>query len=560
MNQEAPPAIEVKDEEKKSDKKEEIPNKNEIITEKPKEETIQKEEKKIEKPKEEIQDKNEIIINEAKKETEKNEIKTNEPKKEINPPKKDRLKMDEFEKFMDKYPENLIGKFEFDFYGDTLKPDCVFWRDGRKYYVYFNLGYLRNKLDEKWQYIFKNYPENLADLKEPLEQFRSAYRKNQFKEDWGIFQTVYLGIKFIFSKEKYNEEVRKRAEALAYLLAQIEHRKKQDFTTIGMIDSINLKIDFFPFEIFDTINTEIDGINIKRDTIEQVRESLNFLSQIFNSLNDKIDNNFGDNDKKILKSYLANRINPKLSLVEDYVLSEDSEDYQKRKSLRNKLNYIITINMDKEANKSFFFDEEKFQFKIIKDTNNEKFILLNSVYMKKFYTDLVEIFVYLRDFLLQFDDDDIEINPERKNDFIRKHMNKFEDLEKLDANIKKEINKTRSKMAKQGIDLSKNSVEIFKNLKNKNLNVSQNANNAVDNLEKIANYNIDKILLEKTENIIFQKKEETIKLIKEFDLMEKLKFIDDKRFKENTINGILIARKIKNPKNPLTDRYEVYLI
>jgi len=106
----------------------------------------------------------------------------------------------------------------------------------------------------------------------------------------------------------------------------------------------NLKIDFFPFEIFDTINTEIDGINIKRDTIEQVRESLNFLSQIFNSLNDKIDNNFGDNDKKILKSYLANRINPKLSLVEDYVLSEDSEDYQKRKSLRNKLNYIITIN------------------------------------------------------------------------------------------------------------------------------------------------------------------------------------------------------------------------
>ena len=559
MNQEAPPSIEIKDEENKSDKKEEIPDKNEIITEKPEEET-QKEEKKIDKPKEEIQEKNEIKINEPKKEIEKNEIKINEPKKEINPPKIDRLKMDEFEKFMDKYPENLIGKFEFEFYGDTLKPDCVFWRDGRKYYVYFNLEYLRNKLDEKWQSIFNNYPENLADLKEPLEKFRSTYRENQFKEDSGFFKTIYLEIKFIFVKEKFNKDVRKRAGALAYLLAQIEHREKQDCTTIGMIDSINLKIDFFPFEIFDTINTEVEGINIKRDTIEQVRESLNFLSQIFNSLNDKIDNNFGDNDKKILKSYLANRINPKLSLIEDYVLSEDSEDYQNRKSLRNKLNCIVTINMDKETNKSFFFDEEKFQFKIIKDIKSEKIVLLNSVHMKKFYTDLVEIFVYLRDFLLQFDDDVIEINPERKNDFIRKHMNKFEDLEKLDANIKKEINKTRSKMAKQGIDLSKNSVEIFKNLKNKNLNVSQNANNAVDNLEKIANYNIDKILLEKTENIIFQKKEETIKLIKEFDLMEKLKFIDDKRFKENTINGILIARKIKNPKNPLTDRYEVYLI
>ena len=190
-NQDAPPAVESKDEKLKSDKKEEIQDNNEIIFETSKKETQEENELKLEMSKEKLNDNDEIIIKEPKKEVEKNEIKTGDHNKEIEPKKKDRLQMDEFEKFMDKYPENLIGKFEFNFYGDTLKPDCVFWRDGRKYYVYFNLNYLRNKLDEKWVKIFKQYPKNLKYLIKPLEEYRKQFREQLFKSDRGYLKNFH---------------------------------------------------------------------------------------------------------------------------------------------------------------------------------------------------------------------------------------------------------------------------------------------------------------------------------------------------------------------------------
>ena len=38
-----------------------------------------------------------------------------------------------------KYPQNLYGRFEFEFYGDIIEPDCIFWDCKRKYYIYFEL-------------------------------------------------------------------------------------------------------------------------------------------------------------------------------------------------------------------------------------------------------------------------------------------------------------------------------------------------------------------------------------------------------------------------------------
>ena len=179
--------------------------------------------------------------------------------------------------------------------------------------------------------------------------------------------------------------------------------------------------------------------------------------------------------------------------------------------------------------------------------------------MKQFYDHLVQIFSDLRDQLLQFDENDNEIKPEKKIDFIRRHMIKIKDLQQLNANIKKEINKTNSDMAKLGIDMTKSGFEILNNLKLKKFSeISEKGKNVVDNYQKIVDYAIDKELLNKSLEIINYRKEETIKLIKEFDLKEKLYFIEDKRFNSKAFNGILITKEI-NLNNPLMDSYSVDL-
>ena len=328
-----------------------------------------------------------------------------------------------------------------------------------------------------------------------------------------------------------------------------------------MIDSQTLNMDFYPFKIFDTISEEIRQINIKVETDEEIKESLNIVSETLKSLYDKIDNDYDDSDKVILKSYLANEINQKLGIIEGEPPDEESENYEKMKNLRNRVNNILQKNMEKEHDKSFFFDDDTFYFKIIKNTKDIKLVLLNSVFMKQFYDHLVKIFEDLRDQLLQFDDNNNEIKSEKKIDFIRRHMNQIKDLEQLNANIKKDINTTNSKIAKQGIDMSKTGFEIISNLKQGNIsNISKQGNNIVDNYEQIMNCAIEKELLNKTADIIHYRKDETIKLIKIFDLKEKLKFIEDVRFNAKAFNGIMISRNISDPKNQLTDLYSVDLI
>ena len=260
-----------------------------------------------------------------------------------------------------------------------------------------------------------------------------------------------------------------------------------------------------------------------------------------------------------MKSYLANEISQKLRLIENDAPEDDSEEYEQMKKMRNKVNNIIQQNIEREIDKSFFFNDDTFKFKIIKNTKEKKLVLLNSVFMKQFYDHLVQIFSDLRDQLLQFDENDNEIKPEKKIDFIRRHMIKIKDLQQLNANIKKEINKTNSDMAKLGIDMTKSGFEILNNLKLKKFSeISEKGKNVVDNYQKIVDYAIDKELLNKSLEIINYRKEETIKLINEFDLKEKLYFIEDKRFNSKAFNGILITKEI-NLNNPLMDSYSVDL-
>ena len=77
-----------------------------------------------------------------------------------------------------------------------------------------------------------------------------------------------------------------------------------------MIDSLTLNINFYPFIVFDTINNEIKQINVKTETEENIKESLDIITKTFKALYNNIDNDYGDSDnnKVILKTYLANKI------------------------------------------------------------------------------------------------------------------------------------------------------------------------------------------------------------------------------------------------------------
>jgi hypothetical protein len=70
---------------------------------------------------------------------------------------------------MDSYPYKF-REFEFDFYGDTLKPDYILWKNKRKYYCFFDLVSLKNILEQKWKEIFENHPITLENLKQPLKE------------------------------------------------------------------------------------------------------------------------------------------------------------------------------------------------------------------------------------------------------------------------------------------------------------------------------------------------------------------------------------------------------
>ena len=217
-------------------------------------------------PEQKVPEENEIIEKPDKtsdKAKEENQVKTEEAKEEEE--KEEEVKGE-------KYPKSLFGQFEFDLYDDCLKPDCTFILNKRIYYVYFNLKSLSNKLEEDIANLFKKYPKNLENLKEPLEKYLKEYQKEEFKE-----QSFYVGyiierIKFIFGEESYDRKVQERVMKMAFLFCQLKSEtiRINDLnkkTTIGLIDSHKYKIKIYSYEDFQKINDEINNIDVKINNI-----------------------------------------------------------------------------------------------------------------------------------------------------------------------------------------------------------------------------------------------------------------------------------------------------
>jgi len=257
--------------------------------------------------------------------------------------------------------------------------------------------------------------------------------------------------------------------------------------------------------------------------------------------------------------------------------------------LIKKLNqFIFEYMFIKKENNNFFFGIT-FELKIIKNLEKEKIVILNQgKNLNDFYSKLKTNFENLRDLLYIFDEDDDENEPITEKDkmkFIRKYMTKLKKLDDLKVDNKKKIKENYQKTFNNGIQtvgdvLSKKpdkkvkekvktegegegegkgqgKVEEEKVDNSKlNINIIKDIGNSAFQIHE--NYTELK-LLEKTRENLENRKNKTIKLIKEYDLIRKIEKKMEE-IKEKNVCGLSITRRINDEKNLLEDLYIVDII
>ena len=503
-------------------------------------------------PEQKVPEKNEIV--------EKTEESTDKSKEEK---EKKTEEANEEEEKGEKYPISLFGEFEFNLYDDSLKPDCTFILDDRIKYVYFNLKSLYNTLEEKINKLFQTYPKNLENLKEPLEKYMKEYQKEEYKEQTSTIGYIMERVKFFFGEESYNRKVQERVIKMAFLFCQLksETMRINDLDkkiTIGIIDSYDYKIKIYYYDDFQKINNEISNIDVKIKNIEEIDESLEIIEDKMQILMDEVKQKYKgleEVNQAIFLLYLLNKIDSKLSKVED---SNDAlgnyKTYRKMRNIRSQMNKYIKSNIKKEQ-KKLFFDLDLW-FKIIKNTKEEKKVLLDGINISAFLNAINDNFENLQAQLFKFDKDDLNgakdtaYNKIKIIEFLKEKMEKLEKAEQLEQDIDIEINNIDLKTYEQVYGDGKFEANAVFSFRNKDYN---------DAIKKAKN-NIVKAYKEKTKSIIKYKKEETIKLIKEYELICNFEKQRKKVKDESKISGYLVSKKINNIDNPILDFYSVDII
>ena len=407
-------------------------------------------------PEQKVPEKNEIIEKpeeSTKKSKEEKEKKTEEAKEEEKEEEKE-----------EKYPKSLFGEFEFDLYDDSLKPDCTFILNDRVNYVYFNLKTLYNLLEEKIAKLFKEKPKNLETLKEPLEKYMKEYQKEEYKENTSTIGYIMERVKFFFGDESYDRKVQERMIKMTFLFCQLKSEtiRINDLNnkiTIGIIDSYYYKIKIYNHEDFQKINDEISSIDVNINNIIEINKSLQIIEDKMQILIDEVKNKYkglDEDNQTIFILYLLKRIDSKLSKVEDTneVLG-NSKTYKKMRNIRSQMNKYIKESIKKEQ-KKLFFDLDLW-FKIIKNTKEEKKVLLDGINIEAFLNAINDNFESLQAQLFKFDKDDLNgakdtaFNKLQIIEFLKEKMEKLEKAELLEQDIEKEINNINLKTYEQVI-------------------------------------------------------------------------------------------------------------
>ena len=140
-------------------------------------------------------------------------------------------------------------------------------------------------------------------------------------------------------------------------------------------------------------------------------------------------------------------------------------------------------------------------------------------------------------------------------------MDKIQKLEELEKDIDKEINNINLKTYEQVCDGGKTAANAVFSFRNKDYNDAiEKAKDAGKTYYKVKENNIVKAYKDKTKSIIINNKEDTIKLVREYELIYNFEKQRKKVKDESKINGYLVSKIIKDIKNPLLDIYSIDII
>jgi hypothetical protein len=271
-------------------------------------------------------------------------------------------------------------------------------------------------------------------------------------------------------------------------------------------------------------------------------------------------------NQAIIILYLLKKIDEKLSKVED---SNDAlgsyKTYKKMRNIRSQMNKYIKENIKNEQKKLFF--DLDLRYKIIKNTKDEKKILLDGVNIDNFLSAINDNFENLQVQLFKFDKDDLggakdtAYNKLKIIEFLKEKMEKLEKAELLEQDIEKEINNINLKTYEQVCDGGKTAANAVFSFRNKDYNDAiEKAKDAGKTYYKVKENNIVKAYKDKTKSIIINNKEDTIKLVREYELIYNFEKQRRKVKDESKINGYLVSKKINKIDNPILDFYSIEII
>lgn len=236
-------------------------------------------------------------------------------------------------------PQSLFGNFQFQFFIDVLKPDCLFEKDEKQSYVFFNLEKFYNLLYKMYEGLLNKYPNTLEHIKESIIAYIKDKNKHdkEFIEDKSIVKAFFRRIKFIFLKEIYNKNAKNEIIKLAYCLAQLNDLREDDpekfKKSIAFVDTQDYKITPYNYEILDNIKQQFSSLKITGENINEIDNNIELLKETFNEIRKQIENDFLEDDKPILMSFLIKNVDDKLSKFEDLNIPEDTETYKKMTDL-----------------------------------------------------------------------------------------------------------------------------------------------------------------------------------------------------------------------------------
>ena len=484
---------------------------------------------------------------------------------------------------------NFISGFQRNFFGDDLRFDFL----RKNNFVFFSQESARDTFDKMLKKIKKYFPKNYEDLSESLDNYMRNRQTEIYRENRSFLKTISLRLNFLFIEESFNEEVRTRAKRIAFILSQINadiEEKKRNRPYAVIVNSSSLKVEPLEDQLFAQINNDIEKIKIQTDTSEDMVKSLNVLDNILMKFNQKIKEKSDENKEKILKAFLANKINTKLQEIGCALSSEEKSFHKQFLLLTSKLNKIIIDNLDYSElhEKPFLEGLEGVCYTYIVDTKKIEKIIVSGLNIGKFKKELNKKVKNLYGHLKKFETDDTDetnIDNEKPEIFYKNNMNSIKKSEKKLLENKLEMNKINGSILEETIDTLSNIPENFintegkkdfkKNKENKE-NVENEENKEEDkegykkkfkaviqtskqvnnNLNKINALNTEKNYLKNEGNLldyIIKRKQQLSNI---YELNELIK----QETKKKNIKSLLITKFINIPGNSTSESYELEVI